>query len=129
MGSNLTFLIEMMRSCMSLISKEVNRLYQRNCIRSKQWKIQSCSFWLISCFHVFSSVLWYPPGLSLKNGVGIGLIPICLVGGSYFFFNLFTYTGVLHDFHIRWCSCRLTATRRMSLVEQELLTIPEHLSS
>ena len=30
---------------------------------------------------------------------------------------------------IRWCSCRLTATRRVSHVEQELLTLPEHLSS
>ena len=96
MGSNLTPLIEMMRSCMSLISKEVNRLYQRNCIRSKQWKIQSCSFWLISCFHVFSSVLWYPPGLSLKNGVGIGLIPICLVGVRVFFKFI----------HVYWCPPR-----------------------
>jgi hypothetical protein len=86
----------MMRSCMSLISKEVNRPYQRNCIRSKQWKIQSCSFWLISCFHVFSSVLWYPPGLSLKNGVGIGLIPICLVGVRVFFKFI----------HVYWCPPR-----------------------
>jgi hypothetical protein len=29
--------------------------------------------------------------------------------------------------HIRWCSCRLTVTRRVSHVEQELLTLPEHL--
>ena len=37
---------------------------------------------------------------------------------------LFTRTAVHHDFHIRWCSCRLAATRRESLVGQELLTIP-----
>jgi hypothetical protein len=29
------------------------------------------------------------------------------------------------DFHIRWRSCRLTVTRRVSNVEQELLTLPE----
>ena len=27
-----------------------------------------------------------------------------------------------------WCSCRVTVTRRMSLVEQELLNRPYHLS-
>jgi hypothetical protein len=31
-----------------------------------------------------------------------------------------------HDFHFRWCSCRLTITRRLSLVKRELLIIPEH---
>ena len=34
----------------------------------------------------------------------------------------FTLTGVQHDFHIRWCSCRLTITRRVSIVDQELIT-------
>jgi hypothetical protein len=42
---------------------------------------------------------------------------------------LFTHTGVQHYFHIRWCSCRLTVTQRVLLVEQNLLTHPEHLSS
>ena len=42
---------------------------------------------------------------------------------------LFTYTGVQHDFNIRWCSCRLTVTWQMSHVEQELLTLPQHLIS
>ena len=42
---------------------------------------------------------------------------------------LFVYTGVQCDFHIRWCSCHSTVTRRMSLVEQELPTLPEHPSS
>jgi len=43
----------------------------------------------------------------------------------------FTYTGVWHDFHIRWCSCRLAVTGRVSHVhmKQELLTPSEHLSS
>lgn len=36
---------------------------------------------------------------------------------------------VQHDSHIKWCSCRLTVIRRVSLVEQELLTTPELLSS
>jgi hypothetical protein len=42
---------------------------------------------------------------------------------------LFTFTGVQHDLYIRCCSCRLTVTRRVSHVEQELLTLPEPLSS
>ena len=32
-------------------------------------------------------------------------------------------------FHISWRSCLLAVTRRVSLVEQDLLTPPEHLSS
>jgi hypothetical protein len=39
---------------------------------------------------------------------------------------LFTYTGVQHDFHIRLFLCCLTATRRISHVEEELLTIHKH---
>ena len=30
---------------------------------------------------------------------------------------------------MRWCSCRLAVTRRVSHVEQELLTLPDHMSS
>jgi hypothetical protein len=45
------------------------------------------------------------------------------------FLYVFTYTDVQHDFHVRWCSCRLIVTRRrVSLVEQEQQTLPEHLS-
>ena len=29
---------------------------------------------------------------------------------------LFTHTVVQHDFNIRWCSCRLTVTRRVKLL-------------
>ena len=39
------------------------------------------------------------------------------------------HTGVQHDFHIRWCSYRLTVTRRVSDVELELLRLPGHTSS
>ena len=51
---------------------------------------------------------------------------ICFVWGSY----LYLYLRILrskHDFHIRWYSCRLTVTHLVSLVEHELLTLPEHL--
>jgi len=43
---------------------------------------------------------------------------ICFVGGS-----CFMYTGVQHDFHIRWCLCRLTVTRQASHVEQKLSNV------
>jgi len=49
---------------------------------------------------------------------------------------LFNIKLKMHDlrfkpfhFHIRLCSCRLKVTRRLLLVEQELLTHPEHRSS
>ena len=48
---------------------------------------------------------------------------------SFVFYLCNLSTGTLHDFHIRWCSCRLTVTQRVSRVEQqELLTLPEHMS-
>jgi hypothetical protein len=50
------------------------------------------------------------------------ILPLC-------YFNLFTYTGVQHHFHILWCSCRLTLWRQIPLMEQELHTLPKHLQS
>jgi hypothetical protein len=35
---------------------------------------------------------------------------------------------VQHDFHIRWHLCHLTLTQPVPMVEQELFTLPEHLS-
>jgi hypothetical protein len=46
---------------------------------------------------------------------------------SLCFLYLFMYTGAQHDFYVRWCWCRWTVTQRVSLVEQGLLTLPEHL--
>ena len=46
----------------------------------------------------------------------------------YYFVKLL-YNDVQHDFYIRWCSCRLTVTRQVSRVEQELSTLYEQLSS
>jgi hypothetical protein len=52
---------------------------------------------------------------------------VCYRGFVFYLCNL--STGTLHDFHIRWCSCRLTVTQRVSRVEQqELLSLPEHMS-
>jgi hypothetical protein len=36
-----------------------------------------------------------------------------------------TYTSVQH-FCVRWCSYRVTVTRRVSLVDEELIPLPEH---
>jgi len=36
---------------------------------------------------------------------------------------------LVHDFHVRCCSCRLTVTLRLSLVKQELPILPERPSS
>jgi len=58
-------------------------------------------------------------------------ILISFVGFVFYlyYFHLFTYTGVQHYIYIRWCSYRLTVTRRVSLVEQELLPLLEYLST
>ena len=39
------------------------------------------------------------------------------------------YLRILLSNTIRWCSCRLAVIRRVSLVEQELITLTEHMSS
>ena len=44
-------------------------------------------------------------------------------------FTVFTCTDVQLHFHIRWCSCRWTVTRQVSLLKQELSTILDHLGS
>ena len=43
------------------------------------------------------------------------------------FFYLFPCADVKHDFYITWSSYLLTIIRRVSLVEPELLTLPENL--
>ena len=60
-----------------------------------------------------------------------GLHSNCFVGGACFicYLSTFPYTGVPHDFHYRLFSCRFTVTRRVSLVEYELVTLPDHMSS
>ena len=43
------------------------------------------------------------------------------------FLYLFTHTDVQHDFHVRWFWCDSPVIRRVTIVEQELPTLPEHL--
>jgi hypothetical protein len=65
-----------------------------------------------------------------ENDVRFVFNPICDAESSFYlcFLYLFTYTGAQHDLHVKWCPCLLTVTQWVSLVEQELLTLPEHLS-
>ena len=52
---------------------------------------------------------------------------LCFVGGSCFIYVICIYLYIMVpklDFHIRWCSCRLTVTQLVLLVEQKLLTLP-----
>jgi hypothetical protein len=42
---------------------------------------------------------------------------------------VFTYSCFQQKCNIIWCSCHLTVTRRMPLVEQEHLMLPDHMSS
>ena len=85
------------------------------------------SHYLSSCFQFHIVISDQFPR---KIDVQFIFTPICHIGSSCFicYLYLFTYTCVLHDFHIKRGSCRLTIARRVSHVEQELKTIPEHLS-
>ena len=52
-----------------------------------------------------------------------------LFSGKFMLLILFAFIWVYWCLHIRWCSCPLTVTRRLSHVKQELLTLSEHMSS
>ena len=54
------------------------------------------------------------------KGCSVSVLPFVFSRFICVILYLFMYTGLLHDFHIRWCSCRLTVTRRVSLVRQEI---------
>jgi hypothetical protein len=77
------------------------------------------------CLDVLSFELWCSLRLSRKQM--FVLTSICFVGclGYICYLYLFTYT----DFQQICCSCCFTVTERVSIVEQELLTLPEHLLS
>ena len=62
---------------------------------------------------------------------GLFLTPICFVGGSCCIYVICIYLRILvsNTISISDDKCRLTVTRRMSHVEQELLTLPQHLKS
>ena len=78
------------------------------------------------------SVYWFVTDKTSKllTFVLLHHLPFVLSGVHVFLMLfVFTYTGVQHDFHIKWCSCRVTVKRRVSLVKQELIFLLEHLSS
>jgi len=79
---------------------------------------------------LFRSVLSAMMSAKKKCSIPLDLYLFC--GGFMLYLcylYLFTYTGVQHDFHIRRCSCPLAVTRGVSHVEQEMLTLPEYLTS
>ena len=72
----------------------------------------------------YSSV--HDEGYSSVHDEGYSRSASCVLHFYYWcYLYWFAYIGVHHDFHIRWCSFRLTVTRRVQHVEQELLTLPE----
>lgn len=54
---------------------------------------------------------------------------LCCKGFVFYtcYLYLFTYSDAPRYFHFIWCSCHLAVTRRVSLAELELLTLPEHM--
>ena len=67
-----------------------------------------------------------------QNDVRFCFTPICFCKGFILYFcylYLLTYVGVQHNFHFRLCLCWLAVTRWVSLVQQELLTLQDHMTS
>ena len=98
---------------------------------ASHWKTFAlcCTFCSFTCFHVFSSLLWYQLWFLRKTILRSS--PIWFVGGSCFIchFNLHTHTDIQHVFHIRWYTGCLTVARGVPIVKQELFTFPEYLTS
>jgi hypothetical protein len=75
---------------------------------------------LIANLLIISCCKWFLTGRRVffyfsKNEVRFVSTPICFVGVSCIMLFVVTMpTVVQHDFHIRWCSCRLSVTRRVS---------------
>jgi len=54
----------------------------------------------------FNNILVTTLDVTSTNDARSVLTLIWFVAGSRFIYVIFSYTGVHHDFHIRWCSCR-----------------------
>ena len=90
----------------------------------------TCHSWVRVKLHVFTCLVPYCDArydFRLKTMLGSLDFQLCCREFMFYwcYLYLFTYTGVQHDFPIRWCSCCLTVTRRVPHVKQELLTLPE----
>ena len=72
------------------------------------------------CLFIYLWVLTFP----LEDCSEFGNFVITLI-----YLYLFTHRCVQHDFHMRWCSRRLALIQWVSYVEQDLLTLSEHMSS
>jgi hypothetical protein len=76
---------------------------------------------------------------TLSNYVFTFLVPCCDVRCDFQEKTIFRFVWICRGFmfylcylcptRFLWCSCCVTVTRRVSQVEQELLTLPENLSS
>ena len=72
-------------------------------------------------FQVGISALWYH--LLIISSL------CALFDNWYFICYLYFFSNIVHHyFHISWCFYPLPETRRVSLVEQELLALLEHMS-
>ena len=83
----------------------------------------SCTLNLISTFSLVTFVFF----IFFKLDICRYLVHVL----CFIFYNLylFTYTVVLHDIHNHNDVSRSTVTGRVPLVEQELLSLPEHMCS
>ena len=89
------------------------------------WWCSCCWCCQITHVHVFRSMLWCSLRIPSKNDVRFILKTDVLYILFVFIYVYWCPTRL----YFRWCSCRLTVIRRESHVEQELLTLLEHLRS
>jgi hypothetical protein len=72
-----------------------------------------------SCPACSREIYWYIPMMFATIST-IRIVSNMFCRGFMFYlcyFYLFKNNGIQHDFHIRWCSCRLAVTRWMPHVE------------
>ena len=110
------------------------KLYLKNVLCTSSWIGHvSIAFWYIPEWTIGTLSSLFKWLLCMrKDGLSFQSIwSHSLLNCAFLFSYLLLYccTGVQHDAHIRWCYCRLIVTRRVSVVEQELKTLPEHLIS
>ena len=91
-----------------------------------------CSLKFIVSFDMDQAVFWVQSFLQLLYLDIIHPHYCCcavLIYLSLSFILAFPRMCVEHNFHMAWYSCHLTLTRRVSLVEQEVSTLPQHMCS
>ena len=97
------------------------------------------SYWSscqITCIHdvlFVSTSIWFVGfmfvGFMFVGLMFVGFMFVGFMFVGFMFYWCYVYIFTYTDVHISWSSCLLTVTRRVSLMEQQLLSLPDHMTS